>query len=135
MPGTKLILAVFFLLASSFAFAQRDAEKTQESLPELFKQREDILQQLVEIRRADYQRGVGTLLSLNAAETRLLDARLETARNRQDRIEILESQLSLSRQREELITKKVAAGLSDTPELMESRVARLNVQISLHKER
>lgn len=137
MPTFKLPFTVFIvaLVAASFAVAQPETEGRADSLVQLFKEREDTLKKLVDFARIKYDQGVGSLQSLNAAEKQLLDARLESATNPRERIEILESQLRLAINREEVIAKKVKVAAAAPTDLMEAKVDRLNAQIALQRER
>lgn len=137
MPTFKLPFAVVVvaLVVASFALAQQETEGRADPLVQLFKEREDTLQKLVDIAKAQYDQGSCSLQSLNAAERKLLDARLESATNPRERIEILESQLRLATNREEAIAIRVKVADAAPNELMEAKVERLNVQIALQRER
>lgn len=132
-----IVLLAFVVVSTSFSFvaAQTDTSSPSESqLRELYKQRNDALQELVRIEKSKFDQGFGSLSALNSAEKTLLQAKLESVRTSQERIDILKSLLQLAKWREGMTTKDVESANEDPQKLIEAKVDRLNAQIALERE-
>ncbi len=121
---------------SSYSLAVAEELKARDdTLAQLFEQREEMLTRVVEIARAQYLQGTGSLESLQAAEEALLEAKLDSATDREERLTILKAQLRLARAREERVAQNVDVAAASPKDLIQATIARLNVQIALERER
>ncbi|TWT42525.1 hypothetical protein [Botrimarina hoheduenensis] len=76
-----------------------------------------------------------SLDQLIAAERRLLEAKLESTVSRDDRIEILKSQLDLSQKLESHLAELADIGDVPDKELLTAKVSRMNAHLELLREK
>jgi len=135
MTRQKSLALLAIVVIGSFAFAQHQRKPESDSIATLMKEREQTLLQLVEIAKQSFEQGDGSIDSVIEAERDLLDARLESATTRQERIEIREAQLDLATQQEAKINKLTALGVVSPKDSKTAKVNRLNAEIELLREK
>ena len=131
----SIALTTFVVVAASLVAAQTDTSSQPDlQLHELYNQRDDALQELVRVEKAKFDQGIGSLLALNSAEKTLLEAKLESVRAPQERIDILKSLLHLAEKREQMTANDVKTANAAPQKLIEAKVDRLNAQIALQRD-
>ncbi|QDU89821.1 hypothetical protein Pla175_32170 [Pirellulimonas nuda] len=129
-----VLLSAVVVAAASFVLAQQQPGAGGPSLAALLNQRQQTLQELVDLARSNHEQGEGSLETLIAAESELLEARLDAATTPQERIAIRRSQLRLAVRLEEGVSALAENGDGAPTDVMKARVGRLNAQVELLRE-
>lgn len=112
----------------------QDAEETG-SLDELLRQRRDTLQQLVEVVTEEYRIGTKSFNSVVQAKDRLIDAELELADSRQERLALLQQQVEMFEAFSAMTDERFALGQVPQSDRLAVRAAFLDAKIKLARER
>lgn len=135
LRNTTVVLLSLILVGASFGGAQPEADKPEDAIRDLMNEREQVLQKLVDVAKAQYEQGNASLDSVISAERELLDAKLDSATTRGERIAIRESQLKLAQLRERKVAKLVEFADGSPRDLMTAKANRLTAQIQLLREK
>ncbi|MEM6468641.1 MAG: hypothetical protein AAF802_03670 [Planctomycetota bacterium] len=137
MNRTALVISVAVVgVAASLAFAQQQgAGKSDASLDELLQLREDKLTDVFNrYKHMDSLEGVDFEL-LNNAHKQLHVAKLETAKTKEQRIELLEDRFKFLKIRADGLRTAIGAGLPNQMTLLLLEVEVVNAEIALARER
>lgn len=130
-----VVLLSLILVGVSFGVAQEEADREKPAIRDLMKEREQVLQKLVDIAKAQHQMGSASWGSVVAAERALLDAKLDSATTPAERITILELQLKLAQTQEQKIARLVEVADVSPSDLMTAKASRLTAHIQLLREK
>ena len=103
-------------------------------LDDLLKQRQETLKALVEVVTEEYRQGTGDFESVVRATDQLLAADLELAKNRKERIAILERRVELMNGFLDSVTVRFRAGQATRSAVLTAKSAQLDSQIQLARE-
>lgn len=134
-PITLTAIAVFSLAVAAGTFAQSKADPVEDQVRALMKQKQEVLEQRVQLLRETYLRGSIPFDEVLAARNDLLEVELELAASMDERLSILESQLQNLRQLEELTKRHFATGQAPQADLLGARAARLGAEIAVLRAR
>ncbi len=103
----------------------------------LLKERRDTLRELVRLTEARYRSGRATLDFVIRASNQLLEAELDQAKTKAERIAIYDKLIANLRELEKILEarQKVGAPGGDMADLLDARTARLKAEIQLSQER
>lgn len=135
---TRQNLVIFgfaFVATAAVVVGQEREPEGAIQLPQLLQQREFILTRIVDVTRKSFEQGETTLEALQSAESKLLDAQLDAATTREQRIRLRQKQVANAREREKAIAQMVENALLSPTDLMSARVNRLNAEIALLREK
>ncbi|QDT94817.1 hypothetical protein [Gimesia aquarii] len=135
IKNVLLILIVAVLITTSLDATQQKPENKGTSIQQLMKEREQILQKLVDIVKEKYNQGNSSLNLVFAAERELLDAQLASATNLRQRIVIRELQLRLAKDHEQHVVQRIKQGFDSREDLMRAIANRLIAEIELLREK
>ena len=124
------ILALSLSFGSEPFFASRD----DRSLEDVLTERTKTLQQIVVFERISYQSGNTSFGSLVEAEQDLLEAELQQAQMKDDRILLRKKALKLAKDREKQIEERVKFGDRSKVDALKARAVRLKLEADLLRE-
>jgi len=108
---------------------------SNEKLRELLKERYNILKTFVETQVRLIEIGQGSTMGLSAATANMFYAEADLCTTGSERIKIYEKVVDLYRKHEERLEREVATGTMSPAGVMEAKLARLDAQIRLEKEK
>lgn len=111
-----------------------DADTDSLSVQDLLVERRDTLKTLVEHVKAQYRAGDATYDSVVAATNSLLEAQLDLATTKTERIEIRKSMVENLRAVEQRLESRRESGLPSWDEYLRAKAARLLAEIRLARE-
>ena len=130
-----LVVMTTFLVAISLGAARQNGKQDEAATLSLMQEREKVLQALVDLERQKFELGESTLENIIDAERELLEAKLESATTKQERIAIREAALKLARERELRVSRRVEQGDLSPGSVLRAKADRLRADIDLHLER
>ena len=138
MKRTILSL-VLVLIVGLMHFGEDSLAVTQESedkeLRALLTSRRDALTAIVVNQHARFQTGQQKFSAYADMVIEMMNVDLELARTKKERIAIIEASLATLVDGEKSLEAKFKIGLSDSPEVLIAKAARLKVEIELYKAR
>ena len=109
-------------------------ENDDAAIQKLTSQRVQVLQELVDLAREKYEHGVGSLDEVIAAEQSLLNAKLESTTDADERVAIREIRVSLAKDLESQVAIRVEGGIAPRALLLNATANRLQAEIELLRE-
>lgn len=142
LPGFVLvtgILLVAFVAQSGGVEPQDEAalkrdKKLQREVNKLLTERRDVLRDRARILEASFREGNQTLESVTAARIALIDADLELADSKADRVRLRESYLDNVKTLELYAKSMFEAGRQSRVAVLGARAERLNAEVNLLRE-
>jgi len=142
--NSRLLLTLIVVAAGFFcvslakpAQSQDQPEPKNAQLEKLLIERRDTARELVAAVEAEYAVGAETVGALVRAQNVLLDAELDLAKTKPERIRIHEQRVKNLRRVEAEIAAKAKLGVAgaSTADLKSAQVSRLTAEIELERER
>ena len=130
-----LAMSAVVVVAISLAAAPQVRNQNQTEAFKLMNERQAVLQKILDVERRRFELGQSTIEKVTVAERELLDARLELATTKRDRIKIREAALKLSEERESQIAKRADQGELSPDAVLKAKSIRLRAEIDLHLEK
>ena len=140
----KPIVALSLLLlavALGVVLCTQDAESQDtpvssfdEQLNDLLVKRRDTMRKLLDVVTLLYQEGSSDFNKVVSAQSGLLDAKLQLATKKEERIQIYVQQVEVSRSLERLLMQQHASGEASVEQVLASTAAKLQAEIDLLKE-
>jgi outer membrane protein TolC len=127
------ITVVIAAVAAAQAVPKQNA--SGDPLQDLLKQRRDTLRELVDYLEAAFRQGVGSAESVALASSELLDAELDMAQSKAERIAIREKMVENLKEQEKMVEARNQAGMSRPGEMLRARAGRLKAEIDLLREK
>ncbi len=124
---------VALLHLSARAQESPNLETVNAQIRALQQKRVDVLQQAVEEAREQFRQGILDFQSVYATQRDLLDAQLDMAGTREERIRLLTSQLKIARDSLEISEMKFQNGLITSLDVHRATSAALRIEIQLLK--
>lgn len=112
-----------------------DAAAGDSDLRKKLKERHNSAAKLLELRIADYRKGLRDLSAVFEAARLTADSKMDLAENADQRTKVLEEGLELSKEFEAFLQKQVDGGVGSKAELERARFARLSIEVQLLKAR
>ena len=139
MPTRKLaavLVATLFALGLALAtgLSANQADRSSDKVTELKQQRIEVLKQLVENAKINYQNGRQPFGQLLAARESLFSAQLALETDHQKRIELYEKRLEIFKFDEELAKSRVSVGDATADDQLRATAQRLLAEIDLAEE-
>ena len=126
----------WFLLAALVTLPGRDVVgQTSERLTALLNERREVLRKLVDAAEQRYRAGAATLEAAIRASNQLLEAELELADTKAERIAVHEKLVGNLQRLEQVAEARRAAAAAALEEVLEAKAARLKGEITLLRER
>lgn len=123
-------------VAAAIASAQQSAQPAADAtIRELLTERRDVLAQRVELLERLHEQGAIDYERLFSARDQLLEAELELATDKSERIALLGQRVEQMRTLEELLESRFGGGQVTETAALEATAARLQAQIELMRER
>ena len=123
-------------LAWSLPAASQDKQAGPDSsIRKLLFQRRDVLRELLDFVTAHHELGTVTLADVVQARNGWLEAELDVARTREERVQIHERRVKNWRDLESLTRQDFAAGTATPKEMLVAKAARLKAEIELLREK
>lgn len=139
MSIQKLLSAIALLVAivcfSTWTNAQNDAAKPNDNLRRLLNARCDTLQERVDALEVAFSNRKVDIDHVLRAECDLLDAKLELATQRAQRVAILEEVVTKMRRIEDVTAQLVQSGNVPSYDLMLAKAERLKAEVKLLRVR
>ena len=131
-----VVVASLAVLLSSQTAGSQDKKPTspENKINSLLVERRDTLRQLVDSVTAQYKAGRTTLDNVIRARNGLLDAELEIAKTKTERIRIHEERVKNFRDLENAIKRRYTVGKGTYEEMLTAKAARLKSEIELLRE-
>lgn len=107
----------------------------KDSVADLLQERLQVLTALARLQQAAYQSGAAPLNDVLAAEGEVLSAKLELAKTKAERLEILEQIVANARQIEDITQALFAAQSGGQADVLRAKAFRLRAQADLLRER
>ena len=141
MYRTRSALLVFSSLAlallwhlSANAQETSNVETANAKVRTLQQERVDILQRAVELALKQYRAGALDFRSVHATQSDLLDAQLDMAKTREERISVLRSQLKVAKGAMAISEMRFESGQTSKLEVYQAKSAALRIEIQLLKQ-
>ena len=112
-----------------------DVAAGDSDLRKKLKERHNSAAKLLELRIADYRKGLRDVSAVFDAAHLAADSKLDLAENADQRTKVLEEGLELSKEFEAFLQKQVDGGVGSKAELERARFARLSIEVQLLKVR
>lgn len=109
------------------------SEQTEDD-NELLTKRRDALNSQCEMVLRRHQSGIATQTSVIAVSNQLLDAELQLAKTKKQRLSLYKTHLDRLRELEKLAKERYEAGVGPENDVLEAKAARLQAEIDLHRE-
>ena len=114
--------------------AKVDTDNGSSQIQTLLKERRDTLHELVLAVKEQFRHGIGTHDAVIRASNQLLDAELELAQTREERIGIHKQRVRNLKELEEYARQRQRAAQVSVDKVLEARAARLGAEIELLRE-
>ena len=122
-------------VAGSFTIAQQATESdSHAALNELLTKRRDTLKQRVDVLEQMHADGSLSLTAVLAGRDQLLDAELQLAKTKEQRLTLYQKRLDNMRALEDMVKKRYEAGQITLDSTLSARAARLQAEIDLLRE-
>lgn len=136
----RLLLSVVVVLALCFSMAvttpgANQAEESESKVLQLLTERRDTVRELRDTLNASYISGQTEYTTVVEVEDELLEAELDLAISRADRLAIHEDLVENRKRTEELLQQRFKLGAALTTEVLYAKAARLKAEIDLQRER
>ena len=138
---TRSCVAVVVLVSTAFCLGsstngQEGAEAGEAiQLTKLLGQRRDVLLQLVEALEHQFSQGLCQVDSVVAAREQFLDAELQLASGKTERLEILQKKVDNMRELEDFMKIRHQDGRTTLENVLSATAARLQAEIDLVREK
>jgi hypothetical protein len=126
------VIVVASAIAADWPASRHDGASAQ--LESLLKERRDVVRKLVEIVNRRYQTGMVTQESVILASNLLLDAELELARTKAERIAVCQKLVGNLRQLEQAAEARHERTMGSADDVLKAKAARLKAEIQLVRE-
>lgn len=138
--GNNLTSGTTTVLHSSPPAAGHDSSTAAPAIEDselraLLEARRDVLKQAVEILNTSFRQGITSPNAVIAANVALLEAELELAKSKEERLLVLQQLLEHHKQLEQQTEKMFEATLGRREDCLAAKAARLKAEIALHKAR
>jgi len=104
-------------------------------LRDLLTQKRALLQQVETDREAEYRAGAATTEQVEQAAIAVIQADLEMARTRQERIALHQKWVEITTKIEKMATARYRAATTTQTPLREAQIARIEAEIALEREK
>ena len=135
MKSSIVLLCVFLSVPVNPARAQPPAKDPAAKLESLMEERRDVLQKAVEILTAQYRVGTVDFRRLSLALNRLGTAKLELAKNQDERIAACQKQIESRRDIEKICQARLKAGTVTEADVLDASAERMTAEIRLLREK
>ncbi len=135
MKSSIVLLCVFLSAPVIPARAQPPAKDPAAKLESLMEERRDVLQKAVEILTAQYRVGTVDFRRLSLALNRLGTAKLELAKNQDERIAACQKQIESRRDIEKICQARLEAGTVTEADVLDASAERMTAEIRLLREK
>ena len=134
LPALVAILSIACSLGSLTSAQQPTDSDSDASLSALLTQRRDTLEKRVEVLEYMLAQGKVEATAVFAARDQLLDAELQLAETKEQRLALHRTRIDNMRELEELIKRRHKAGQSPLEAALSTTAARLQAEIDLLRE-
>lgn len=114
--------------------AKTVVEDSSKKIDSLLKERRDVLKQLVKLAKERHREGAEPADNVIRASLALLEAELELARSRRERVEIHKQAIALLRELEKMADLRFRAGTARKDVVLRAKASRLEAEIQLLRE-
>ena len=132
-----LFVSLFAACLATFIFAVQPSQSTDnEKINRLMEERRDALQKIVEVFKSKYDRGMVKIDTVYRAQNDLLNAELDLATTKGDRVAIMKKQLEnfQSMESRALELQKIGAQGGEVEVVLTATAARLQAEIQWLRE-
>lgn len=133
-----LLVAVFVLgttLSLPSAVGMAEPQADNDPVEKLLKERQSVLQQLVEVQIAEYRTGNSHFAGVVQARQQLLEVELELARDAARRIKLLEDFVRMTDELHKIAEAQFKAGNASIADVLQSKALALGAQTELLRAR
>lgn len=133
--AAALAVTAAFLTTASFTQGAPGPQANNQSVQKLLEERLSVLEQLVKVEVEAYRRDEVQFDSVADANRHLIEAQLELATGREERIRLWESFLKLMAETHKMAEASHRAGRGSLGDVLKSKAMRLKAEAELMRER
>ena len=135
LPFAVIALVASVFVIGSYTNAHQSQEETSTELKDLLTKRRDVLQHLVDTYEKKLSQGRTQVDPVVAAREQLLDAKLQLATSKKQRLEICQKRIDNMWRLETAMKLRSEAGQTTLESLLLARAGRLQAEIDLAREK